>query len=122
MQKLVGPMEQRKHYRFPFDRSVEYTPAWGRAAGVWRAGQAIDFSFGGVRILGERRLHQDDLVQIRLEPSENGSSFVTHARVVYVHLQANGHWLLGCEFLPSTAQAVSPSGIELMDHADQYAL
>ena len=90
MQKLVGPMEQRKHYRFPFDRSVEYSPAWGRAAGVWRAGKAVDFSFGGVRILGERRLHQDDLVQIRLEPFENGSSFVTHARVVYVHLQTNG--------------------------------
>lgn len=103
MQAVVGVMEQRKHRRFPFDRPVEYSATCGRGAGRWRAGQALDFSFGGVRILGERRLHQEDLVQIRIDPSADAPGFVAQARVVYVRLQAAGQWLLGCEFLPSTA-------------------
>jgi len=104
MHSTVSVLEQRKHRRFPFDRRVEYSPTSEGVSGPWRAGRALDFSFGGVRILGERRLYQDDLVQIRLDSSGEGGPFVAHARVVYVRLEGAGRWLLGCEFLPSTAQ------------------
>ena len=66
MQAAASLMEQRKHRRFPFEPGRVFARV-GRASGRWRAGQAIDFSFGGVCILGERRLYQDDLVQIRLD-------------------------------------------------------
>src|SRR5437867_2204839 len=100
MHPVLGSAEQRKYRRFSFIRQVEYSSGTSGDPGPWWNGRALDLSFGGIRIVSERRMHEDDQVDIRLDPVSAAAGFVTRARIVHVQPDSAGQWLLGCEFLP----------------------
>ncbi len=105
MQPMIGVAEQRRHRRFSFQRDVEYSPSTQRDAEPWWNGRALDLSFGGIRIISERRMHEDDLLHIRLDSETAAAGYMTTARIVHIEADAAGQWLLGCEFLPTMVQA-----------------
>ena len=100
MWHTIGIEEQRRHPRNSFRQAVEFAAPCADNENGWHTGQALDLSFGGVRLRSKLRLREEDLLQVRLRHGAGSRLFVTRARVVHIQLEPGGDWLLGCEFVP----------------------
>jgi hypothetical protein len=100
MKHTISVDDQRRHPRNTFRQSVEFAAPYADNESGWHRGQAVDLSFGGLRLISSLRLREGEGLQLRLQQGTGHHRFVTSARVVHARLDASGRWVLGCEFVP----------------------
>jgi c-di-GMP-binding flagellar brake protein YcgR len=99
MTRAATLADQRRYCRYPLERDVEYTSVENEGSDPWWRGKAKDFSFGGFRLLSNRRLHEGDCLKIRLSGDPGEEMLETAVCVVHVQAESPGKWLIGCQFL-----------------------
>jgi hypothetical protein len=94
-----GP-NNRTHERHPSGRTAVCQPpaAWGAREPKWPA-VIRDVSFGGLSLHLDRRFEPGAGLSIVLPGREGGAPSTVLARVVHVHPQPDGSWVLGCSFV-----------------------
>jgi hypothetical protein len=95
----ASPVERRAWIRYPTDRDAFCQPETGRKDhDLWWQAQIRDISTGGIGLVLNRGFKPGTLLSVEL-PSTNQSLLILRlARVVHATAQADGSWVIGCEF------------------------
>jgi hypothetical protein len=97
MQSDNGVPERRKHGRLPCEFSIACRPYIGGENLQWN-GLALDISCGGIGMVAERRFERGTILKIEVQGKHDGPPSLLMARVVRVGANADGKWVLGCQF------------------------
>ena len=62
------------------------------------SGLAMDISCGGIGMVAERRFERGTILKIEVQGKHEGPPSLLIARVVHVGPNADGKWVLGCQF------------------------
>jgi len=73
---------------------------------VLLAGQVMDVSRGGLRILSGQRIEPGTDFRIAIADGDDGLFTLLLARVVYVAPAPGNHWFMGCTFTPKLREEI----------------
>src|SRR5947208_11658268 len=97
MQPDSDTPERRQHERLSCEFSVNCRPYTGGEGLHW-SGLAMDISCGGIGMVAERRFERGTILKIEVQGKHEGPPSMLMARVVRVGANAEGKWVLGCQF------------------------
>lgn len=88
---------RRAWTRYACDLRATCRPEVEESYWRWPA-QVCDISCGGVRLCIYHRFDPGAVLQLELDGSDELAPKLLRARVLYVEVRADGHWLHGCRF------------------------
>jgi hypothetical protein len=110
--------ERRAWVRYPSDRDTFCQPGIGRKErDLWWQAQIRDISNAGIGLILNRRFTPGTILSVELPTTHSGSVILQLARVVHASPQADGRWLIGCEF----AKQLSDDDLASLTGHDQGA-
>jgi hypothetical protein len=92
-------IERRAWIRYPTDRDTFCRPGTGRKdRDLWWQAEVRNLSAGGIGLVLNRRFTPGTILSVELPSANQGPVILLLARVVHATAQADGGWLIGCEF------------------------
>src|SRR5262249_17064397 len=91
--------ERRRQPRRFRAATIACVPSAGNDADQWWEVLLVDVSGGGARILGKHSFAEQEVLKLRFGREDEQTAIVALVRVVHVHAQPDGNWVLGCQFV-----------------------